>query len=504
MKRRARVLTVLAAFVLPLLAACDASVYSLPLPGGTDTGARPDHRHREVPRRARPGAAVDGEGQRRQRRQGDRRPPGRRGRGGDPRASQGREAARQRDRRAPPDQSARREVRLARAARVGRQLRAPGRRRRDPAGEVRPQPGGRGGPGCAEPAAQRRRRGSAQDHHQRDQQRARGPGGLGDVGAEPGASADEAARRQQGRHREGHRGAEPALDRDGQAPRHHRRGPRRAAQRPRLARQAARRPRADAGRPRRAQRRRRPGDPGVEGRHRRQPRAARPRAHPAGRRGRRLRQRLPRLPDLPVRRRGGRPRPAGGSQPAHGRLHEPVDPARGRPVRRRTHRAPAVAAVAAHGAPDAAHDPAVAPDPDPAADGHRPDQDRQRRAGLHRQRRPQQSRVPQGAGDRARDPRAPGGVQEARERRDRGLQGRQRRAAADGAHADEPAHARRPEHHPADGPRAGPGSRRRAGHLRRPRPDHGSADGPLRPRTGQPHGARPGGADPGARRGGAR
>ena len=36
-------------------------------------------------------------------------------------------------------------------------------------------------------------------------------------------------------------------------------------------------------------------------------------------------------------------------------------------------------------------------------------------------------------GDRAGDPRAPGGVQEARERRDRGLQGRQRRAAADGA-----------------------------------------------------------------------
>ncbi len=75
------------------------------------------------------------------------------------------------------------------------------------------------------------------------------------------------------------------------------------------------------------------------------------------------------------------------------------------------------------------------PDADPAADRHRPDQDRQRRAGLHRQRRHQQPRVPQGALDRAGDPRAPGGVQEARERRHRGLQGRQRRTPAHGADA---------------------------------------------------------------------
>ena len=47
-------------------------------------------------------------------------------------------------------------------------------------------------------------------------------------------------------------------------------------------------------------------------------------AQPARRLRRQLRQGVQRLPDLPVRRRGGRPRPAGGPQPAHGRLHEPV------------------------------------------------------------------------------------------------------------------------------------------------------------------------------------
>ena len=54
-------------------------------------------------------------------------------------------------------------------------------------------------------------------------------------------------------------------------------------------------------------------------------------AQPAGRLRRRLRQGVQRLPDLPVRRRGRRPRPAGGPQPAHGRLHQPVDHPRRRP-----------------------------------------------------------------------------------------------------------------------------------------------------------------------------
>ena len=85
----------------------------------------------------------------------------------------------------------------------------------------------------------------------------------------------------------------------------------------------------------------------------------------AGRVGRRLRQRLPRLPDLPVRRRGRRARPAGGPQPPHGRLHQPVDHPRDRPQHRRDRAA------------DAAHQPAHA---------DRPDRDRQQRAGLPRQR----------------------------------------------------------------------------------------------------------------------
>ena len=71
--------------------------------------------------------------------------------------------------------------------------------------------------------------------------------------------------------------------------------------------------------------------------------------------GRRLRQRLPRVPDLPVRRRGRRPRPAGRAQPAHGRLHQPVDHPRRRPHRWRA--APSRAA-------------------DQPADGPRPDGDR--------------------------------------------------------------------------------------------------------------------------------
>ena len=69
----------------------------------------------------------------------------------------------------------------------------------------------------------------------------------------------------------------------------------------------------------------------VQGRDDRLAAAAPAGAQPAGRLGRQLRQGLQRLPDLPVRRRGRRPRPAGGAQPAHGRLHQPLDHPRGRP-----------------------------------------------------------------------------------------------------------------------------------------------------------------------------
>ena len=78
-------------------------------------------------------------------------------------------------------------------------------------------------------------------------------------------------------------------------------------------------------------RRRRPGDQGVQGRDHRLAAPAPAGAQPAGRVRRRLRQRVQRVPDLPVRRRGRRPRPAGGPQPAHGRLHQPVDHPRRRP-----------------------------------------------------------------------------------------------------------------------------------------------------------------------------
>ena len=100
-----------------VLSGCDFDVYELPLPGGTDTGDDADHGDGAVRGRARPGAAVVGQGQRRQRRQGDRRAARRLHRRGHPRAPQRRRAPRQRDRRDPPDQPARREVRVPEPAR---------------------------------------------------------------------------------------------------------------------------------------------------------------------------------------------------------------------------------------------------------------------------------------------------------------------------------------------------------------------------------------------------
>ena len=190
------------------ISGCGFDVYKLPLPGGTDVGRRPDHRAHHVPRRPRPGAAVDGEGQRRQRRQGDRRQPRRVHRRRDGAAAQGHRAARQRRGHDPADQPAGREVRLAGPARVRRQQRAASERGRDPARAQRPQPRGRGGPRCPQPAAQRRRRGPAAHHRPRAQHRARGPRGYDAVGARPDPHADDPARRPQGRHRQRHRQAQ--------------------------------------------------------------------------------------------------------------------------------------------------------------------------------------------------------------------------------------------------------------------------------------------------------
>ena len=117
-------------------------------------------RHRRVPRRARPGAAVGGQGQRRHRRARSRRSTldGWHAAGDGAARGLG-EAARQRGRRAAPDQPAGREVRVAQAAR--RRHRPRGRLGDgdiDPARPHRPQPGGRRGARRAVAGAQRRRR----------------------------------------------------------------------------------------------------------------------------------------------------------------------------------------------------------------------------------------------------------------------------------------------------------------------------------------------------------
>ena len=103
-----------------------------------------------------------------------------------------------------------------------------------------------------------------------------------------------------------------------QADRHHQGDAGRRPRRPGLDQPPARRPGQAAQGADPAQQRRRQGDPGLQGVDDQQP--ARPRARPRRvRQGRaELPEVLPGLPDLPLRRRGRRPRPAGGPQPAHG------------------------------------------------------------------------------------------------------------------------------------------------------------------------------------------
>lgn len=158
-------------------------------------------RHRRVPRRPRPGAAVGGEGQQRHRGRGREGAAGRLARA---RTAAGRrlgEAARQRGRGAAADQHARREVRRAlRPVRHG--PRGPARRRRPcPAVPQRPQPGDRGGAVRAVGAAQRRRSGPAQDDHRGAEQGSERPGEPGQVAAQ-GA---EHVHRRSGRPAQGHR-----------------------------------------------------------------------------------------------------------------------------------------------------------------------------------------------------------------------------------------------------------------------------------------------------------
>ena len=163
------------------------------------------------------------------------------------------------------------------AARDRRQRRAARRRRRDPARAHRPQPRGRGGARRAEPAAQRRRRGPAEDDRQRAQHRARGPRGHGQVGARPDprrydASSTTTRPTSSTRSRRS-TGSSISVN---EQQRHHRRRARGAAERAatRIDRQ-----RDDLVKMlqalNRAQRRRRPGDQGVQGRHHRLAPAAR-------------------------------------------------------------------------------------------------------------------------------------------------------------------------------------------------------------------------------------
>ena len=181
---RRRTSALLAGLVSAALVLSGCSVYDAPLPGGANTGDNPmtvKVMFRDVLDLV---PAVDGQGQRRHRRQGQEgRPQGlrRRGHRRDPR---GRQAAGQRPRGDPADQPPRREVRPAQRATRPRHRQA-GERRRDRPGPHRSQPRGRRGPRRALAAAQRRRRRPAQDDLLRAEQRLRGPRARGALGADP-------------------------------------------------------------------------------------------------------------------------------------------------------------------------------------------------------------------------------------------------------------------------------------------------------------------------------
>ena len=173
----------------------------------------------------------------------------------------------------------------------------------------------------------------------RAEPRPRGPRGLRQVGAAPDRDADAPARREQGRHRQRHRVAQPARDRRSTS--------RQAAIDAALEELPSALTSLDQQRDdlvKMLKALNQLGDVGVRVIQASKQstiesfRAAVAGADRAGQLRRRLRQRLPRVPDLPVRRRGGRPRPAGRPQPAHGRLHQPVDRAGRHRHRRGRHR----------------------------------------------------------------------------------------------------------------------------------------------------------------------
>ena len=179
-----------------MLSGCDFDVYELPLPGGTDVGDNPIEVTVMFADVLDLVPAVHGQGQRRQRRQGDRHRP-RRATSPRSRSSCATTSSCPTTRRA---RSARPACSARSSSRSARPRRAPATSSLEsgdiiPLERTRPQPRGRGGARRAQPAAQRRRRRPAEDHHPRAQPGPRGPRGLRPVGAPPDRGADGPARR---------------------------------------------------------------------------------------------------------------------------------------------------------------------------------------------------------------------------------------------------------------------------------------------------------------------
>ena len=143
-------------------------------------------------------------------------------------------------------------------------------------------------------------------------------------------------RRQQGRHHPGDREPQPAVGLAQQAEGRDHLGAGQHAAGARLHRPPARRPGQDAPGAVRPELGGHPGDPRLQGGHDQEPGVPGADADQAGRGRGRAAQVAPGVPHLPLRRRRGGQEPRPGPQPAHGRLHQPVGPARPRPAAGRT------------------------------------------------------------------------------------------------------------------------------------------------------------------------
>ena len=219
----------------------------------------------------------------------------------------------------PPDQPPRREVRLSSSGRANPGSGKLVERRRHRPRPHRPQPRGRRGLRCARAAAQRRWRRPAQDDRLRAEQRLRRPRGRGPLGADPDPHLHGPAGPEQGR-RSSPRSRTPtgwpwrSASRTAPSRARWTTSPTRCA--------SVNRQRDDLVKLLKALTR-------LSGVGVRVIQASKestinslrdlaPVLEGFAKAGRELPEVLPGLPDLPVRRRGRRPRPAGGPQPAHG------------------------------------------------------------------------------------------------------------------------------------------------------------------------------------------